>query len=219
MYWLKLIKAGWSVPGKAFRNPKFVFSFFVIMIISSAGIWAPWAFDINLSSVCNDPILLDSETKASKANEGALLHNQKVLEESCAYVSRQSTILFQGFTIFMFNVGILGGVAFDSFVNQGIKKYEKLDFDKNKIDDLRMNEFAGFFFWVIAFILSFDGLKHPVDISCFALIGTFISISLWICVNYSKTEFNQPIPDPNNIEANSKGNKSTDVELEGSGLE
>ena len=69
----------------------------------------------------------------------------KSLNQSCGYINSLPIILFQGFAIFMFNLGLLGGIAFEFFVGQSPKKYEDLNFDEMKINKMRMNEFAGFF--------------------------------------------------------------------------
>lgn len=37
-----------KVPFLVIKNPKFVFPFLIIMLISSSGVWAPWAFEIDL---------------------------------------------------------------------------------------------------------------------------------------------------------------------------
>ncbi len=247
-HWKTLRKEFLDVPGKAFSNPKFVFSFLVIMFISSAGVWAPWAFSINLAAVCHDNLLKSKEEVVSVATKGSPTagdlaagnpvtdsptaanssyssskeiinsENYAALKLSCEYVSKKPINLFQGFAIFMLNVGLLGGVAFDFFIKQGPRKYEELDYDPNKIDKMRVNEYAGFFAWVVAFVLSFDGLKHPVELSVFALFGTFISLSLWVCINFSKAEFETPEEDPNNIEANASKSRSNTALLGGEEL-
>jgi len=248
-YWSVLRDMAKGVPKKALCNPKFVFSFFIIMSISSAGVWAPWAFEIDLSSVCNTTIGTTKETSSVKTytenntlelgsafvgwgdvkteppspdtqnpQRAVSLSLTESLKQSCAHISSLPIILFQGFAIFMFNLGLLGGIAFEFFVGQGPKKYEQLDFDELKINKMRTNEFAGFFAWLVAFVLSFYGLKEPTTTSILSILGSFIAISLWICTNYNKTEFKQSPPKPSNIEAGGDG-VGNETELTGAGLQ
>ncbi|SBS27241.1 hypothetical protein MSP8887_00584 [Marinomonas spartinae] len=240
-HWKLILNSGLKVPGRAFSNPKFVFSFLVIMVISSAGVWAPWAFDINLSSVCyvekkdleNNDLIQDGKilnTKPYKLNakdnelheiesyKEPLPSKLEVLKDACAYVSEIPIILFQGFAIFMFNLGLLGGIAFEFFINQGLQRYQELKFDDEKINKLRLNEFAGFFVWVVAFVFSFYGLKEPTTTSYLSILGSFLALSLWICCNFNKAVFEHSKPNPENIEAGGVFGEDTESELEGDGL-
>ncbi|WP_413698552.1 hypothetical protein ACLKMH_12965 [Psychromonas sp. KJ10-10] len=244
-YWKTLKKTVKAVPGKSLCNPKFVFSFLIIMLISSSGVWAPWAFNIDLSSVCNTEVESFNDLSLYKYNEknsvelGGYfigigettstsisqpindLNLIKSLNDSCQYISSLPIILFQGFAIFMFNLGLLGGIAFEFFVGQGPKKYEDLNFDEKEINKMRINEFAGFFAWLLAFVLSFYGLKEPTTTSVLSLFGSVISVSLWICTNYNKAQFQEPEPNPENIEAGANDNTSNDEQsnLSGENLE
>lgn len=214
-FWERLFNAGRSVPGRSFSNPKFVFSFLVIMSISSSGVWAPAAFDIDLSPDCELKSNTPANTSSSSIDQKkqSVVKSQKVIIDTCTTKTIESYNFFQGFPVFMFNLGLLGGIAFEFFVRQGPNKYDDLDMNQDEIDVHRMSEFAGFFIWVLAFILSFFGLKEPVSTSSLALIGSFLSVSLWICSNFNKAEFSQEEPDASNIEAG-----TDDSELEGSGL-
>lgn len=237
-YWKSLWSSGKNVPKKAAGNPKFVFSFFIIMAISSAGVWAPWAFEINLSPACSHETIvddsahnIDSKIKVDE-NSGVLQpglsgfgsgniastgdvksYKSSSVINSCDETEQNKAVLFPGFAIFMFNLGLLGGIAFEFFARQGPQKYHELDFDKVKINELRINEFGGFFIWLFAFILSFYGLKEPTTQSIAPLLGSLLSLALWVFTNYDKTEFQQPEPEPSNIEA---GNEQQ--ELQGDGL-
>ncbi|HAS6220677.1 TPA: hypothetical protein RQJ75_003496 [Vibrio vulnificus] len=220
-YWKKLSKNIKSVPGKSIENPKFVFAFLIIMAISSAGIWVPWAFNLELSSVCNikpDSLVLKDDFFSEKytaeigsyqatlyEKTNSISHDANKLKESidyaCKYVGGLPVTLFQGFAVFMFNLGILGGIAFDFFVTQGPKRQERNNLTEEKMNEERVNEFAGFFTWIVAFVLSFYGLTSPTNFDCLTFLGALISVSLWVCVNYNKAEFKQPKPTPGNITA------------------
>ncbi|MGF1720334.1 hypothetical protein L4D20_09890 [Vibrio kyushuensis] len=233
-YWKRLRRNIKNVPRKSIENPKFVFSFFIIMVISSAGVWVPWAFNLELSSVCNvnnEELVLeyDNFLKKEKIDVGpyrAVLFEKTDLTSvdvsqlklsiisACDYIGSLPVTLFQGFAVFMFNLGILGGIAFDFFMTQGPKKYERNDLTQDKLNEERVNDFAGFSAWIIAFILSFYGLISPTSFSLLSLLGALISVSLWICVNHNKAEFKQPKANPGNIVAESDNTKP----LAGGGL-
>ncbi|WP_435237536.1 hypothetical protein ACR30L_08250 [Psychromonas sp. PT13] len=239
-YWLCLRKECLKVPFKAVKNPKFVFSFLIIMIISSGGIWAPWAFSLDLSSACNSEVNVvnnnvqvqseNIELAGYYFNWGATVTStatstynistlKESLENSCEFISSLPVVLFQGFAIFMFNLGILGGIAFEFFVKLGPDKYDELETD-HCINKNRTNEFAGYFAWLIAFVLSFYGLKEPTTTSYLAMIGSFIAISLWIITNYDKADFKDRPVSPGNIEAagSRSSSKSSKEKLPGEGL-
>ncbi|CAH1534110.1 conserved membrane hypothetical protein [Vibrio rotiferianus] len=220
-YWRRLKGNVLGVPKKSIENPKFVFSFFIIMVISSAGVWVPWAFSLELSSVCNisqESLVLKEDSFIKKRELELGVYKAVLFEKSntthldstklkesiylaCDYISSLPVTLFQGFAVFMFNLGILGGIAFDFFMTQGPKKYEKNDLTPDKLNEERVNDFAGFSAWIVAFILSFYGLTAPTSFSFFTLVGTVIAVSLWICVNHNKADFRQPKTNPGNIVA------------------
>lgn len=223
-YWAKLIGYICSVAKGALHNPNFVFSFLVIMTISSAGIWAPYLYDLNLSPVCafsENSISLSVSSPESSVNAKATdektlpSHIGALMKRACDHVDSMPKHLFQGFSIFMFSLGILGGIAFDFFVSQRerVEQEDSLSIEESNMT--RTKEFAGFFVWVMAILFSSYGLKQPTVHSSFALFGGVLAVFLWICTHHNKAPFKQKPPEPENIEA---GGQKANHGLTGEGL-
>ncbi|ORM68447.1 hypothetical protein [Pantoea rwandensis] len=193
-YWFLLWNFLLSVIYEVVQNPKFIFSFLVIMLISSAGIWAPWLYSLDLSPVCET--IVPTNTIITTTS-GGIIQSDKIVESVnvvCLYISSLDITLFQNFSLFMFNLGLLGGIAAEFF----IQKKDSSECEKNIIsDDLlnddgsdsRVKEYAAFFLWVVAFILSFFALKNPTGDSPQVFWGGVLSIFLWIFTNIRKKEY------------------------------
>lgn len=193
-YWFLLWNFLLSVIYEVIQNPKFIFSFLVIMLISSAGIWAPWLYSLDLSPVCETIV---PKNAIITTTSGGIIHSDKIVESVnvvCLYISSLDITLFQNFSLFMFNLGLLGGIAAEFF----IQKKDNSECEKNiSSDDLltddgsdsRVKEYAAFFLWVVAFILSFFALKNPTDDSPQVFWGGVLSIFLWIFTNIRKKEY------------------------------
>ena len=202
-----------KIPFVTIKNPKFVFPFLIIMIISSAGIWVPWAFDIDLSTVCNTSIDADYISKVAALKDTSIGDFKSAFLTSCNYVRYQEIVLFQSFSMFMFNVGILGGIAAEFVL---VQRDSKNDSEENKTDSSIIKEYTAFFIWIVAFILSFYALKNPSQSSSYVNLSTWLSVSLWICTNYHKKEYTLPVS--NNTEAFDGGDDVTEDDLNGPGL-
>jgi len=189
-YWIHWIRLGVyikNVPKSTIKNPKFIFSMLVIMSISSSGVWIPWFFNIDLSMVCN----LDVDKKLAEdvfAHQiDSFIFAKETFKNSCEYVKGLDARLLQNFSIFMFNLGILGGIAAEYFIRS---KVENRNFkDEIQQDEYHVKEYAGFFCWFIALILSFTGLREPMGDSFNVIIASLLSISLWICTNFKRKEY------------------------------
>jgi len=193
-YWFLLWNFLLSVIYEVIQNPKFIFSFLVIMLISSAGIWAPWLYSLDLSPVCETIVPTNAVITTTS---GGVIHSDKIIESVnvvCLYISSLDITLFQNFSLFMFNLGLLGGIAAEFF----IQKKDDSECEKNiSSDDLltddgsdsRVKEYAAFFLWVVAFILSFFALKNPTGDSPQVFWGGVLSIFLWIFTNIRKKEY------------------------------
>lgn len=208
-HWFLLWNFFLSVVYEMFQNPKFIFSFLVIMLISSAGIWAPWAFSIDLSPVCNTVVLPDAKFTTPNSVELTASSIKDSLRISCSYLasSSQEIKLFQNFSIFMFNLGLLGSIAAEFFI-------QKRKDISGAEDDGRVKEYAGFFIWVITFTLSFYALKNPTGDTFQVIIAGYLSILLWVFTNIRKKEYIFQT-DPELV----LGGKSViDTELRGEGL-
>ncbi|QQK71686.1 hypothetical protein HG702_09320 [Pectobacterium versatile] len=203
-YWFLLWNFFVSVVYETIKNPKFIFSFLVIMIISSAGIWAPWLYGIDLSSVCNTTVPSDA---AIKIVSGEVIHSEKIIDSFsivCSFTSYQEITLIQNFSLFMFNLGLLGGIAAEFFIQKksnneckdSIEKNEATNYEEN---DDRIKEYGAFFLWIIAFILSFFALTNPTGASPEVILGCFLSIMLWVFTNLRKKEYKVNDVDPNSI--------------------
>ncbi|EBH0345249.1 hypothetical protein FJ746_09600 [Salmonella enterica] len=183
-----------SVIYEVFQNPKFIFSFLVIMLISSAGIWAPWLYSLDLSPVCETIVPTNAIVTTTS---GGIIHSDKIVESVnvvCLYISSLDITLFQNFSLFMFNLGLLGGIAAEFFIQKkdNTECEEKISFNNLETDessDSRVKEYAGFFLWVVAFILSFFALKNPTGDSPQVFWGGLLSIALWIFTNIRKKEY------------------------------
>jgi len=189
-YWIHWIRLGAyikNVPKLTIKNPKFIFSMLVIMSISSSGVWIPWFFNIDLSMVCNLDVTKETAAKVFVNQTNAHVFAQETFNNSCRYVKKLDTRLLQNFSIFMFNLGILGGIAAEYFIRS---KVENRDFENTiKQDEYHVKEYAGFFCWFIALILSFTGLREPMGDSFNVVIASLLSISLWICTNLKRKEY------------------------------
>lgn len=183
-YWFLLWNFFISVIYEMFQNPKFIFSFLVIMLISSAGIWAPWAFSIDLSPVCNTVVLSDAKHTIPNSVEVTPDNIKNSVNIPCSYLasSSQEIKLFQNFSVFMFNLGLLGSIAAEFFI-QKRKDVSGVE------DDGRVKEYAGFFIWVITFTLSFYALKNPTGDTFQVILAGFLSIFLWVFTNIRKKEY------------------------------
>jgi hypothetical protein len=189
-YWVHWIRLGAyiiNVPKLTIKNPKFIFSMLVIMSISSSGVWIPWFFNIDLSMVCNLDVNKETSEQVFLNQGDAHLFAQETFKNSCDYVKKLDTRLLQSFSIFMFNLGILGGIAAEYFIRS---KVENRDFeDTIKLDEYHVKEYAGFFCWFIALILSFTGLREPMGDSLNVVLASWLSVSLWICTNLKRKEY------------------------------
>ena len=132
-YWFLLWNFLLSVIYEVIQNPKFIFSFLVIMLISSAGIWAPWLYSLDLSPVCETIVPTNAVITTTS---GGVIHSDKIVESVnvvCLYISSLDITLFQNFSLFMFNLGLLGGIAAEFF----IQKKDDSECEKNiSSDDL-----------------------------------------------------------------------------------
>ncbi|ELY4034037.1 hypothetical protein ACI1AH_002772 [Cronobacter sakazakii] len=202
------------------RNPKFIFSFLVIMVISSAGIWAPWLYKIDLSPVCNTIIPSDAVINISSGKKILAEDIRASVSIVCSFTSSQKITLIQNFSLFMFNLGLLGGIAAEFFIQK--KNSSECEGDneqsgtmKDNQSDDRIKEYGGFFLWVIAFILSFFALKNPTGASLEVIWGGGLSIMLWVFTNLRKKEYEVNDMDP----SNAVGGKDVDPgKLKGAGL-
>ncbi|MCG9684856.1 hypothetical protein L1D31_20210 [Vibrio sp. Isolate23] len=207
-YWGELLFGMLKIPFLVIKNPKFVFPFIIIMLISSAGVWAPWAFKIDLSGVCNTNVnevhVLNNENLKSISVE----RFKVAFDISCDYVKSMDIILMQSFSLFMFNVGILGGIAAEFVLRT------KVENERERTDSEKVKEYAAFLFWLLAFILSFYGLKEPSESSTMVNIATWLSVSLWICTNYHKKEYEIPT----DIRSTEGGTNLSEQSFSGPGL-
>lgn len=194
------------------------------MTISSAGVWAPYLYDLNLSPACAfDQEAIKNTTKVYPSYEPSKLHSkeadhpdiEKAMEIACFYSGEMEKKLLQGFSVFMFSLGILGGIAFDFFVSLRERMEEEGDQPIEKVNLIRTREFAGFFLWVMAILLSSYGLKEPTVNNNTVIFGSSLAIFLWICVNHNKAQFKHKPPEPKNIEA---GGNEVNHDLTGEGL-
>jgi hypothetical protein len=193
-YWFLLWNFFLSVIYEVIQNPKFIFSFLVIMLISSAGIWAPWLYSLDLSAVCET--IVPTNATLTTASRG-IIHSNKIVESVdvvCLYISSLEITLFQNFSLFMFNLGLLGGIAAEFFIQKkdNSECEKNISSDDSLTDDGsdgRVKEYAAFFLWVIAFILSFFALKNPTGDSPQVIWGGVLSIFLWIFTNIRKKEY------------------------------
>jgi hypothetical protein len=213
-YWIHWIRLGAyikNVPKLTIKNPKFIFSMLVIMSISSSGVWIPWFFNIDLSMVCNLEINKKIASEVFFKQTDAHVFAQETFNNSCEYIKKLDTRLLQNFSIFMFNLGILGGIAAEYFIRS---KVENTDFeDTIKQDEYHVKEYAGFFCWFISLILSFTGLREPMGDSFNVVIASVLSIFLWICTNLKRKEYT--LNDAQSILGGSSEDKQ---KLEGDGL-
>lgn len=220
-YWFLLWNFVVSIIYKTIQNPKFIFSFLVIMLISSAGIWAPWLYSLDLSPVCNTIIPHGSSIRKVSGEVVDSAQIRAAVNVVCAFLSSQEIFLIQNFSLFMFNLGLLGGIAAEFFIN---KKNDLAINERNQskenisIDskDNRVKEYGAFFLWILAFILSFFALKNPTGESPQVIWGGVISIFLWIFTNAGRKEYEVEDVHPSNI----LGGEVVELEkLQGEGLE
>lgn len=219
-HWFLLWNFLVSVIYETIRNPKFIFSFLVIMIISSAGIWAPWLYKIDLSPVCNTIVPSDAVIGVPSGGNINAEDIRASVIIACSFTSSQEITLIQNFSLFMFNLGLLGGIAAEFFIQKknssecedDTKQGETTKDDKS---DDRIKEYGAFFLWVIAFILSFFALKNPTGASPEVIWGCLLSIMLWIFTNLRKKEYKVNDLDP----SNAVGGKDVDPnKIKGAGL-
>lgn len=150
-YWFLLWNFVVSIIYKTIQNPKFIFSFLVIMLISSAGIWAPWLYSLDLSPVCNTIIPHGSSIRKVSGEVVDSAQIRAAVNVVCAFLSSQEIFLIQNFSLFMFNLGLLGGIAAEFFIN---KKNDLAINERNQskenisIDskDNRVKEYGAFFY-------------------------------------------------------------------------
>lgn len=202
-YWFLLWNFLVSVIYETIKNPKFIFSFLVIMMISSAGIWAPWLYGIDLSPVCNTKVPSSAVIKNPFGGDIYAEEIKGSISIACSFISSQEITLIQNFSLFMFNLGLLGGIASEFFIQKKNNSdcqgdSEVNEFLQDKIKDDRIKEYGAFFLWVIAFILSFFALKNPTGASSEVIWGCFLSIILWVFTNLGKKEYRVNDIDPNN---------------------
>lgn len=187
VHWIRLFAYLRKVPKSTFKNPKFVFSTLVIMSISSSGIWIPWFFNIDLSMVCNIEVTSDAAQRTFAKESDPVTFAQGVFSDSCNYMNHVDTKLLQNFSIFMFNLGILGGIAAEYFIRS---KFETADFDNAvMLDEYHVKEYAGYFCWFVALVLSFAGLREPMGSNVLVIIASWLSVSLWVCTNLTRKEY------------------------------
>ncbi|WP_279624360.1 hypothetical protein [Aeromonas veronii] len=173
------------------ENPKFIMFFLIFILITGAGVWIPWAFKIDLTSVC----VLRGESDDVRQALGTV----------CLYVKGMDVAFFQNFSVFMFNLGVLGTIATEFFF--------KGETDSSLSDRKDLKEISALFLWVVAFVLSFDSLKNPTGFSWYVALGALLTLFLWICININKEQYKMK-PDPKNVTAENK-----DFTLPGSGLD
>ncbi len=221
IYWFLLWNFCITVIYEVIKNPKFIFSFLVIMLISSAGIWAPWLYSLDISPVCETAVPTGSYVTTPS---GVIVDSTKIVESVnivCLYLSSLEITLFQNFSLFMFNLGLLGGIAAEFFIQKkdgfelddGISSNELTN---GKGSDSRVKEYAAFFLWVVAFILSFFALKNPTGDSSQVIWGGVLSIILWVCTNIRKKEYRVGAINSNTFAG---GEVLDDSKLQGVGLE
>lgn len=219
-HWFLLWNFLVSVIYETIRNPKFIFSFLVIMVISSAGIWAPWLYKIDLSPVCNTIVPSNAVISVSSGKNIPAEDIRASVNIVCSFTSSQKITLIQNFSLFMFNLGLLGGIAAEFFIQKKNSSVcedgnEQSETTNDKQSDDRIKEYGAFFLWVIAFILSFFALKNPTGASPEVIWGGVLSIMLWVFTNLRKKEYKVNDMDP----SNAVGGKDVDPsKLKGEGL-
>lgn len=188
------------------ENPKFIFFFVMFILITGAGVWIPWAFNIDLTSVC----MLEEKND----------HVKQALGTVCTYVKGLDVAFFQNFSVFMFNLGVLGTIATEYFF--------KGETDSSVSDGRDLKEVSALFLWVVAFVLSFDSLKNPTGFSWCVALGAILTLFLWVCININKEQYRTK-PNPENMTAEGKAyvlpgeglgeNETSNPPLQGEGLQ
>jgi hypothetical protein len=95
------------------------------------------------------------------------------------------------FSIFSFVVATLGVLAAESLVRANDKEASSLDKYRQEVKVSLM-----ILLWVVAFVLSFLGLRIAAEIQLGLIASLVITIILWLVITVNKSEFNLPLHTP-----------------------